>query len=283
MVGKTISHYRILEEIGRGGMGVVYKAEDTKLKRTVALKFLPAHLSGSEQEKARFFQEAQAASALNHPNVCAIHDIQEYDSRSAAGPGDVSEGPSPGKQTFIVMEYMEGQTLLKMIRSSSEPIPIDRVISIATQIADALVAAHEKGIVHRDIKSENIMVSTKGQVKMMDFGLAKFKGSLKLTKTRSTVGTLGYMSPEQIQDGTVDHRSDQFSFGVVLFELLTGRLPFRAEHEAALLYSIVHELPDSVSKYRSDVPAELVALLQRTLEKNPENRFARTEDLQQDL
>ncbi len=262
MIGQTISHYRILEKLGEGGMGVVYKAEDTNLDRMVALKFLPPHLAASEQDKARFLQEAKAASSLNHPNVCTIYGLEEYEGRQ-----------------YIAMEYIDGVTL-------RQKIPIEKendVIAYAVQIADALQEAHSKGIVHRDIKAENIMVNGKNQIKVMDFGLAKLKGSLKLTRTSSTVGTLAYMAPEQIQAGTVDHRSDQFSFGVVLFELLTGKLPFRGEHEAALLYSIVHESPEPVSKYRSDVPEELIALIQRTLAKDPENRFARTEDLQQEL
>jgi serine/threonine-protein kinase len=266
MVGTTISHYKILEKLGEGGMGVVYKAEDTKLKRIVALKFLPMHLSASEHDKARFIQEAQAASALNHPNVCTVHDIQDRDG-----------------QIFIVMEYVDGQTLREKIRTASGLLSIQEVFLIASQIVNALADAHEKGIVHRDIKSENIMVTAKQQVKVMDFGLAKFKGALKLTRTASTVGTLAYMSPEQIQGEEADFRSDMFSFGVLLFELLTGKLPFRGEHEAAMMYSIVNEPPEPVSKYRNDVPPEFVAVIQRLLAKNPESRYARTEDLQHDL
>jgi serine/threonine protein kinase len=207
MIGKIISHYKILEKLGEGGMGVVYKAEDTKLKRTVALKFLPPHISESGEEKERFIHEAQSASALNHPNIATIHEIDEFDG-----------------QMFIVMEYVEGRTLKQVIEK--EALSIKRVLDIGIQLCEGLAMAHEKGIVHRDIKSDNIMLTPRGQVKIMDFGLAKLKGATKLTKTRSTLGTLAYMSPEQAQGEEVDSRSDIFSFGVVLYELLTGTLPF---------------------------------------------------------
>ncbi len=228
MIGQTISYYRILEKLGEGGMGVVYKAHDTKLDRLVALKFLPHGMLVSEEDKARFLQEARAASAVMHPNVCVIHDIAEH------------EG-----QQFIVMEYVEGKTM-------RERVPIQKVqdaINYAIQIGEALEEAHSKGVVHRDVKTDNIMVTSKNQVKVMDFGLAKLKGSLKLTKTSSTVGTLAYMAPEQIQGGEVDTRSDIFSFGVVLYEMLTGQLPFRGEHEAAMVYSIVNEEPEPIQRY----------------------------------
>ena len=191
MIDKTISHYKILEKLGEGGMGVVYKAQDIKLDRLLALKFLPPQLVASEAEKARFLQEAKAASALNHPNVCVIHDIQE----------------EKGQQ-FIVMEYVDGVTLRK--KFESKPLTVNEAITYAIQIGEALKEAHSQGIVHRDIKSDNIMINSKNQVKVMDFGLAKLKGSLKLTKTSSTVGTLAYMAPEQIQGGEVDARSDIF-------------------------------------------------------------------------
>jgi len=207
MIGKTISHYRILEKLGEGGMGVVYKAQDTKLKRTVALKFLPSHISESPEEKARFIHEAQSASALNHPNITTIHEIDEF------------EG-----QMFIVMEYCEGKTLKQIIEK--ETPSIKRILDLGIQICEGLTAAHKKEIVHRDIKSDNIMVTQEGQVKITDFGLAKLKGATKLTKSRSTLGTAAYMSPEQASGEEVDSRSDIFSFGVVLYELLTRRLPF---------------------------------------------------------
>ncbi|HYQ86346.1 MAG TPA: protein kinase [Bacteroidota bacterium] len=262
MIGQTISHYKILEKLGEGGMGVVYKAEDTKLKRLVALKFLPQNLTSNEIEKARFLQEAQAASALNHANVCIIHDIQEHE----------------GTQ-FIVMEYVDGVTLRRKI-------PIQKVadaLAYAIQIGEALQEAHGRGIVHRDIKSDNIMVSSKNQIKVMDFGLAKLKGSLKLTRTSSTVGTLAYMAPEQIQGGEVDARSDIFSFGIVLYEMLTGRTPFSGEHEAAIMYSILNEEPGSVLKYRPEISPEFDRIIRRALEKDPEDRYQHTDDMTSEI
>ena len=262
MIGQTISHYRILEKLGEGGMGVVYKAHDTKLDRLVALKFLPHGIIVSEEHKARFLQEARAASAVMHPNVCVIYDIAEH------------EG-----QQFIVMEYVDGKTLRQII-------PVQKIqdaIAFGIQIGEALQEAHSKGVVHRDVKTDNIMVNTKNQVKVMDFGLAKLKGSLKLTRTSSTVGTLAYMAPEQIQGGEVDARSDIFSFGVVLYEMLTGHLPFRGEHEAAIMYSIVNESPEPIQKYRSDLSSELLHILNRALEKDPEDRYQTVHDMVIDL
>ncbi len=264
MIGTTVSHYRILEKLGEGGMGVVYKAEDSKLKRTVALKFLPRGLEAQEPERARFLQEAQAASALNHPNVCTIYDISEYQN-----------------QQYIVMEYVDGVTLRDKIAERS--LQMADCIAYAIQIGEALKEAHSKGIVHRDIKAENIMVNTKKQVKVMDFGLAKLKGSSKLTKTSSTVGTLAYMAPEQIEGGEVDARSDIFSFGVVLYEMLTGHMPFRGEHEAAMVYSIVNEEPTPIHKYLPDASSELVHILDRALEKDPEDRYQTVHDMVIDI
>jgi serine/threonine protein kinase/tetratricopeptide (TPR) repeat protein len=273
MVGQTISHYRILEKLGEGGMGVVYRAEDTKLKRTVALKFLPRGLEAHEPERARFLQEAQAAAALNHPNICTIHDI--------AGEGD----PKGAGQQFIVMEYVDGQTMSRKAVGADHrsALKVNEAITYAIQIGEALQEAHSKGIVHRDIKTDNIMVNAKNQVKVMDFGLAKLKGSLKLTKTSSTVGTLAYMAPEQIQGEQVDARSDIFSFGVVLYEMLTGHMPFRGEHEAAMMYSILNEEPESLNKYLPDVPSELLHVLNRALEKDPEERYQTVHDMLIDL
>ncbi len=243
-------------------MGVVYKAEDTKLKRLVALKFLPKGLEAHEPERARFLQEAQAASALNHPHICTIHDLQEYDD-----------------QQFIVMEYVDGKTLRHML-------PLDKmedVITYAVQIGEALQEAHSHGIIHRDVKPENIMVNTKNQIKIMDFGLAKLKGSLKLTKSSSTVGTLAYMAPEHIQGSGADARSDIFSFGIVLYEMLTGHLPFRGDHDVAMMYSIVNESPEPVQKYRPDVSSELLHILNRALEKDPEDRYQNVHEMVIDL
>ncbi|HTX19316.1 MAG TPA: protein kinase [Bacteroidota bacterium] len=264
MIGQTISHYAILEKLGEGGMGVVYKAQDLKLDRFVALKFLPPRISRSEQEQSRFMQEAKSASALNHPNVCTIYGIDEFDG-----------------QQFIEMELIEGVTLRE--KTSASQLTIKQVIEYGVQIAEALQEAHSKGIVHRDIKSENIMVTTRGQVKVMDFGLAKLKGSLKLTKTSSTIGTLAYMAPEQIQGVEADTRSDVFSFGVVLFEMTTGKTPFRGEHEAAMMYSIVNEEPEEATTYRPETPAELLHIIRKSLEKDPEDRYQSMSEIVVDL
>jgi eukaryotic-like serine/threonine-protein kinase len=264
MIGQTISHYKILEKLGEGGMGVVYKAEDTKLKRTVALKFLPKGLEAHEPERARFTQEAQAASALNHQNICAIHTLGEHED-----------------QQFIDMEFVDGITLRQKIQSGQ--LSINDVIAYSLQIGEALQEAHAHGIVHRDVKPENIMVNTKNQIKVMDFGLAKLKGSMKLTRTSSTVGTLAYMAPEQIQGEAVDARSDIFSFGIVLFEMLTGRLPFRGEHEAAMMYSIVNEEPAPLQKFLPDVSPELIHIVGTALEKDPNDRYQSAADMVRDL
>jgi serine/threonine protein kinase/Tfp pilus assembly protein PilF len=262
MIGQTISHYKILEKLGEGGMGVVYKAHDTMLDRDVALKFLPAHVSVSQEIKARFLQEAKAAAALNHAHICTIHGVEEE-----------------GGQMFIVMEYIEGCTLRTTL-----PFPkVNDALSVAIQIGEALQEAHSKGIVHRDIKADNIMLTSKGQAKVMDFGLAKLRGSLKLTKTSSTVGTLAYMAPEQIQGGEVDVRSDIFSFGVLLFEMLTGKTPFRGEHEAAMMYSILNEEPGSVQQNRQDVTADVDRIIHRALEKDPEDRYQSVADMVSEL
>jgi serine/threonine protein kinase/Flp pilus assembly protein TadD len=264
MIGTTISHYRIIDKLGEGGMGVVYKAQDTRLDRVVALKFLPSHLGTSGPEQARFMQEAKAASALNHPNICGIHAIGEHEGRY-----------------FIDMECVDGQTL--RARVARGPLKQDDAIVYAIQIGDALHEAHTKGIAHRDVKSENIMVNAKNQIKVMDFGLAKLRGSVKITKSSSTLGTLAYMAPEQIQGGEVDARSDIFSFGVVLFEMLTGHMPFRGDHEPALMYSILNEEPESVRNARQDVSPEIDRIIHRALEKDPEDRYQSATDMVSEL
>ncbi|MGB2866811.1 MAG: protein kinase [Bacteroidota bacterium] len=280
MIGQSISHYKILEKLGEGGMGVVYKAHDAKLDRFVALKFLPQHLTTNEEEKLRFLQEARAASSLNHANVCTIHAIEEYDLPADSARG-VAANAQEGKQQFIVMEYVDGTTLREKLLHG--PIGIKDAIAYAVQIAEALLEAHNKGIVHRDIKGDNIMVNAKNQIKVMDFGLAKLKGSLKLTRATSTVGTLGYMAPEQIQGGEADARSDIFSVGVVLYEMLTTHLPFRGEHEAAMMYSIVNEEPIPIQTYVPGISSELTHILGRTLEKDPADRYQTVNDLLIDL
>lgn len=262
MIGSTISHYRILEKLGEGGMGVVYKAQDTKLDRLVALKFLPSHVSANEETKTRFLQEAKAAAALNHSNICTIYGVEEVES-----------------QMFIVMECVDGGTLRDRIPFAK---PEDS-INTAIQIGEALEEAHAKGIVHRDIKADNIMLTAKGQAKVMDFGLAKLRGSLKLTRSSSTVGTLAYMAPEQIQGGEVDSRSDLFAFGVLLFEMLTGKTPFRGEHEAAMMYSILNENPSSIRNYLPDISPACERILEKALEKSPEERYQSAADMIADL
>jgi serine/threonine protein kinase/tetratricopeptide (TPR) repeat protein len=264
MIGKSISHYKILEKLGEGGMGVVYKAQDIQLQRLVALKFLPPHISDSPQEKARFIHEAQSASALNHTNVTTIYGIEE----------------SP-EGMFIAMEYVEGRTLKQIIEE--ETLSIKKVLDIGIQMCEGLASAHEKGIVHRDIKSENIMACSRGQVKIMDFGLAKLRGATKITETSSTLGTAAYMSPEQASGEEVDQRSDIFSFGVVLYELLTGQLPFKGEHQAAIVYSIMNEEPQPVARYNNKVSSELERIVSKTLVKDREERYQHIDDLLADL
>jgi serine/threonine protein kinase/tetratricopeptide (TPR) repeat protein len=264
MIGQTISHYKILEKLGEGGMGIVYKAHDITLNRTVALKFLPDRINKDETAKARFLQEAQAAAGLNHACICTIYGVEEHE-------GSLS----------IAMEYVDGGTLRDFIAARKPTL--DSTIQIAIQTGEALAEAHNKGIVHRDIKSDNIMLTSKGQAKVMDFGLAKLKGALKLTRTSSTVGTLAYMAPEQIQGSEADARSDLFSFGVLLFEMLTGSLPFRGEHEAAMMYSILHEQPDQVQKYVPEISATCESIIAKALEKNPEERYQSAADMVADL
>jgi eukaryotic-like serine/threonine-protein kinase len=264
MIGSSVHHYKILEKLGEGGMGVVYKAEDTRLKRIVALKFLPHSVAGKELEQARFLQEAQAASALNHPNVCGIHTVGEYE----------------GHQ-FIDMEYVDGVTLRKRITTG--PIPADAALLYALQICEALLEAHGKGIVHRDVKTENIMVNAREQIKVMDFGLAKLKGAYRLTRTSGIVGTIAYLAPEVIMGGEADPRSDIFALGVVLFQMLTTSLPFRGDHEAALMYSILNEDPADLSTMSSAIPPRISTAVQRMLAKNPAERYQNVQDVMEAL
>ena len=264
MIGKTISHYQILEKLGQGGMGVVYKAEDTKLKRTVALKFLPPELTRDPEAKTRFVHEAQAASALDHPNICTIFEIDEAEDR-----------------TFISMACYEGETLKKRVAGGQ--VSVDSIIDIGIQIAQGLSKAHEKGIVHRDIKPGNILITEDGHVKIVDFGLAKLRGKTKLTKTGTTLGTVAYMSPEQARGEEVDHRTDIWSLGVILYEMLTGKLPFESEYEQAVIYSILNEEPEPITASRPEVPRELSGIVQKAISKTPAERYKQTSELLDDL
>ncbi len=264
MIGQTISHYQILEKLGEGGMGVVYKAQDLKLDRPVAVKFLSEHLTTCEESKARFIQEAKAAAALNHPNILGVYDIDD----------------EAGKM-FFVMEYIEGRTLKSHIASlrASEGIPLLQTLDWVIQVAQGLKAAHGKGIIHRDIKPENIMLTKDWQPKIMDFGIAKLKGGTGLTKTGVSIGTLAYMSPEQVQGLGTDFRSDIWSLGVMFYEMLTGELPFKAEHEAALIYVIANERPPVPSQLDRRIPPQVDSVVMRMLEKDRSLRYQSTEEL----
>ena len=261
MIGKEILHYKIKEELGRGGMGVVYLAEDLNLERRVAIKFLPGHIAGNSKERERFKIEAKASAALNHPNITTTYAIEES-----------------GKDTFIVMELIDGIELKDIIEGS---IPTEKTLSIAIQIAKGLEAAHKKGIIHRDIKSQNVMIAEEDKVKIMDFGLAKLQGEIGLTKSGSMLGTVSYMSPEQATNEPVDHRSDIWSFGVLLYEMITGELPFKGKHEAGILYSIVHSEPPKIQNV--DCPEGLGFIVQKALVKNPDERYQNMSEILNDL
>ena len=265
MIGRTISHYEILGKLGEGGMGVVYRARDVKLGREVAIKVLPPHLGADPEAVKRFVHEAKAASALNHSSIGVIHEIDE------TGDG----------QTFIVMALYEGGTLRD--RMDSGNLGVDEAITIASQIASGLAAAHEKGIVHRDIKPRNILLTRSGEAKIIDFGLAKLAGKTKLTREGSTLGTAAYMSPEQARGEEVDHRSDIFSLGTILYEMLAGEPPFRGEHEAAMLYEIVHEEPEAISEKCKDIDPRLCAVIEKSLKKDPAERYQSAAEMQDDL
>ena len=265
MIGKTILHYEILEQIGEGGMGTVYKAKDTKLDRFVALKFLPSQLATTEDEKARFIQEAKAASAMNHPNICTIYDIQKHE-----------------ETLFIVMEYIDGVTL----KDNTQTLSDKKILEYAAQIAEGLAAAHEKGIVHRDIKPDNIMIRKDGIVQIMDFGLAKLyteSNVSRLTKAGTTMGTMGYMSPEQVQGMDVDHRTDIFSFGVVLYELFSGESPFKGMHETAIMYEIVNVDAAPISTIKKDIDPQLEGIILECLEKDKDDRCQSAKELARNL
>jgi serine/threonine protein kinase/tetratricopeptide (TPR) repeat protein len=265
MIGKVVSHYKILGNLGGGGMGVVYKAQDLKLDRTVALKFLPPELTRDPEAKARFAHEAKAASALQHDNICTIHDVDE----------------SPDGQLFIAMDYYEGETLKKKIERG--PLPIGEAVDLAIQVARGLAKAHEAGMVHRDIKPANIMVTKTGEAKIVDFGLAKLAGQTKLTRAGSTLGTVTYMSPEQARGEEVDQRSDIWSLGVVMYEMIAGQPPFKSDYEHALVYSILNDEVRPMTALRPETPPRLEEIVRKTLAKEPSARYQHIEEIEQDL
>ncbi|MFQ6008752.1 MAG: protein kinase, partial [Candidatus Zixiibacteriota bacterium] len=267
MISNTISHYKILEKLGSGGMGVVYKAQDTKLDRYVALKFLPLALSQDEENKKRFINEAKAASALNHPNIATIYEIDEVDG-----------------QMFIAMEYIEGKALNEIIHTNlSKGSTLRKVLDYAIQITEGLSKAHAKGIIHRDIKPANILVTEEGLVKIVDFGLAKLAGRTMLTKEGTTLGTVAYMSPEQTQGTDIDHQTDIWSLGAVIYEMLTGEPPFKGDYEQAVIYSILNEEPKPLYDFRDDVPHKLAQLVDKALQKASKERHENMAELQEAL
>ena len=262
--GTMVSHYRIIEKIGAGGMGEVYLAQDTKLDRKVALKFLPTHLCQDDDCRARFKREAQASAKLDHPNIVSVFEVDEFQGRP-----------------FFSMQHVEGRSLKEVLTGKS--LPLDRILEIGIQVCEGLQAAHESGVTHRDIKPSNILIDSHARARIVDFGLASVKGWDNLTKTGSTLGTIGYMSPEQVRGDQVDHRTDLFSFGVVLYEMITGHAPFKADSEAATLHAISNTSPELLARFRREVPAALQSVIDKALDKDVNARYRHGDEIAADL